>query len=134
MNACTLLATGGSTNHLIHWWQSPGPQASCSTGRTSTGCRIVPLLARVYPNGPQTSTTSNGRIHRARHPELLDAGLLHPDVVTVTGRLNPTLRPGGDSELSFGIPREPDPTVIRTVSDPFALRWAVAAQGTWAAP
>ena len=83
-----LLATGGSTNHLIHWvavaraagilidWTD---FADLSAG--------VPLLARVYPNG----SADVNQFQAAGGPgyvlrELLDSGCLHPDVATVGGR------------------------------------------------
>ncbi len=80
-----LLATGGSTNHLIHWvavaraagividWNDFDELSSA-----------VPLLARVYPNG----TADVNQFQAAGGPgfvirELLDAGLMHEDVLTV---------------------------------------------------
>src|SRR5258708_18652445 len=59
---------------------------------------VVPLLARIYPNGP----ADVNHFHAAGGTaflisELLDAGLLHSDVLTVAGhgleayRLQPTL-------------------------------------------
>lgn len=123
----TLLATGGSTNHLIHWVavaRAAGIVFDWEDVDRLSG--IVPLLARVYPNGPADINDferagSTGFVIR----ELLDAGLLHPDVVTVTGEglETQTLRPQlADGELSFveSPEQSPDPTVIRTVSDPFA--------------
>jgi phosphogluconate dehydratase len=81
-----LLATGGSTNHLIHW---------VAVARAA-GIRIdwtdfadlsaaVPLLARVYPNG----SADVNQFQAAGGPgfvlrELLDSGCLHPDVATVS--------------------------------------------------
>ncbi|MFS9605129.1 dihydroxy-acid dehydratase, partial [Klebsiella pneumoniae] len=47
-----LLATGGSTNHLIHWVvvaRSAGILIDWSD--FSALSAVVPLLARVYPNG-----------------------------------------------------------------------------------
>ncbi|MGL4313108.1 MAG: phosphogluconate dehydratase [Sphingomonas sp.] len=85
--AIGLLATGGSTNHLIHL-----PAIARAAGividwedfdRLS---RVVPLLARVYPNG---SADVNGFEAAGGLPfvirELLDAGLLHRDIMTVAG-------------------------------------------------
>jgi phosphogluconate dehydratase len=83
-----LLATGGSTNHLIHW---------VAVARAA-GIRIdwtdfsdlsndVPLLARVYPNG----SADVNQFQAAGGPgfvlrELLDSGCLHPDAMTVDER------------------------------------------------
>ncbi|MFM9829653.1 MAG: phosphogluconate dehydratase [Sphingomonas sp.] len=85
--AVGLLATGGSTNHLIHL-----PAIAAAAGividwddfdRLS---RAVPLLARVYPNG---SADVNGFEDAGGMPfvirELIGAGLLHRDLLTVAG-------------------------------------------------
>jgi phosphogluconate dehydratase len=80
-----LLATGGSTNHLIHW-----VAVARSAGITidwddfAQLSAVVPLLARVYPNG----TADVNQFQAAGGPgfvirELLDAGLMHEDVLTV---------------------------------------------------
>ena len=80
-----LLATGGSTNHLIHWVavaRAAGIVIDWDDfDRLSS---VVPLLARVYPNG----TADVNAFQDAGGPgyvlrELLDAGLLHEDVLTV---------------------------------------------------
>ena len=82
-----LLATGGSTNHTLH----------LVTIARAAGIRIdwndfadlsavVPLLARVYPNGSADVNhfhAAGGMAFVIR--ELLDAGLLHEDVLTVMG-------------------------------------------------
>ncbi|SES09937.1 dihydroxy-acid dehydratase domain-containing protein, partial [Sphingobium sp. YR768] len=78
------LATGGSTNHLIHL-----PAIARSAGviidwedfdRLS---RVIPLIARVYPNG----TADVNGFEDAGGPtfvirELLDGGLMHADTLT----------------------------------------------------
>ncbi|HVR48539.1 MAG TPA: phosphogluconate dehydratase [Pseudorhodoferax sp.] len=82
-----LLATGGSTNHLIHW-----VAVARSAGITidwddfAALSHVVPLLARVYPNGSADvnqfqAAGGTGYVIR----ELLDAGLMHADVLTVRG-------------------------------------------------
>ncbi|KTW00907.1 phosphogluconate dehydratase [Sphingomonas yabuuchiae] len=86
--AVGLLATGGSTNHLIHL-----PAIARAAGiiidwedmdRLSAA---VPLIARVYPNG---SADVNGFEAAGGMPyvirELLSAGLLHRDIMTVAGK------------------------------------------------
>ncbi len=89
-----LLATGGSTNHLIHW-----VAVARSAGITidwddfAALSAVVPLLARVYPNG----SADVNQFQAAGGPgyvlgELLDAGLMHADVLTV--------RPGGIREFT----------------------------------
>jgi phosphogluconate dehydratase len=80
-----LLATGGSTNHLIHWVavaRAAGIQIDWTDFSELSG--VVPLLARVYPNG----TADVNQFQAAGGPgfvmrELLGAGLMHPDVGTV---------------------------------------------------
>jgi phosphogluconate dehydratase len=80
-----LLATGGSTNHLIHW-VAVARAAGISIDWTDFAdlSAAVPLLARVYPNG----SADVNQFQAAGGPgyvlrELLDAGLLHGDVMTV---------------------------------------------------
>jgi phosphogluconate dehydratase len=61
-----LLATGGSTNHLIHWVavaRSAGIKIDWNDFAELSS--VVPLLARVYPNGRPTSTSSRPRAARA---------------------------------------------------------------------
>ena len=82
-----LLATGGSTNHALHL-----PAMARAAGIILTWedmdqlSRVVPLLARVYPNG----SADVNHFHAAGGVafvirELLAAGLLHEDVDTVWG-------------------------------------------------
>jgi phosphogluconate dehydratase len=82
-----LLATGGSTNHLIHWVavaRSAGILIDWTDFSDLSG--VVPLLARVYPNG----SADVNQFQAAGGPsfvirELLDAGLMHEDVLSVGG-------------------------------------------------
>jgi phosphogluconate dehydratase len=93
-----LLATGGSTNHLIHWIavaRSAGITIDWNDFAELSA--VVPLLSRVYPNG----TADVNQFQAAGGPgfvirELLDAGLMHEDVLTV--------REGGIREYT----REPE--------------------------
>jgi len=104
-----LLATGGSTNHLIHWVavaQSAG--IAINWDDFSALSDVVPTLARVYPNGSADvnqfqAAGGTGYIIR----ELLDAGFMHEDVLTV--------RPGGLREFTA------EPALAGE-----ALRWEVA--------
>jgi phosphogluconate dehydratase len=80
-----LLSTGGSTNHLIHW-VAVARAAGILIDWTDFAdlSAIVPLLARVYPNG----SADVNQFQAAGGPgfvirELLDAGLMHADVTTV---------------------------------------------------
>ncbi|MEO1489960.1 MAG: phosphogluconate dehydratase [Pseudomonadota bacterium] len=80
-----LLATGGSTNHAIHLpaiARAAGIALDWSDMAELSG--VVPLLARVYPNG----TGDVNQFHAAGGMalvigELLDAGLAHGDILTV---------------------------------------------------
>jgi phosphogluconate dehydratase len=122
-----LLSTGGSTNHLIHWVAvARAAGIVIDWNDFSDLSDVVPLLTRVYPNG----SADVNQFQAAGGPgyvirELLEAGYLHPDVLTV--------RPGGLREYT-GIPSagvdgtlqwtEPgaskDETVVRPASAPFS--------------
>ena len=77
-----LVATGGSTNHLIHWVAvARAAGIVIDWDDFSALSAVVPLLARVYPNG----SADVNQFQAAGGPgfvirELLDAGYLHPDV------------------------------------------------------
>ncbi|MEZ2299766.1 phosphogluconate dehydratase [Variovorax sp. RCC_210] len=80
-----LLATGGSTNHLIHWVAvARAAGIVIDWDDFSKLSDIVPLLTRVYPNG----SADVNEFQAAGGPgfvigELVDAGLMHGDVLTV---------------------------------------------------
>ena len=82
-----LLATGGSTNHTIHLVaiaRAAGIVINWDDFRDLSD--VVPLIARIYPNGK----ADVNQFHAAGGMgyvigELLDAGLLHGDTVTVAG-------------------------------------------------
>ncbi|MBN8746254.1 Phosphogluconate dehydratase [Xylophilus ampelinus] len=92
-----LLATGGSTNHLIHWVAvARAAGILIDWDDFSQLSEVVPLLTRVYPNG----TADVNEFQSAGGPgfvigELIGAGLMHADVGTV--------RAGGIAEWS-GVP------------------------------
>ena len=116
-----LLATGGSTNHLIHW-VAVARSAGITIDWTDFAdlSAVVPLLARVYPNGD----ADVNQFQAAGGPgfvlrELLDAGLLHGDVLTVApgglvayGQIPglPGLPPGADGPA----PGHPPAAVVWT--------------------
>ena len=74
-----LLATGGSTNHLIHWVAvARAAGILIDWNDFSELSEVVPLLTRVYPNG----SADVNEFQAAGGPgfvigELLDAGLMH---------------------------------------------------------
>ena len=121
-----LMATGGSTNLTLHM-VAIARAAGIIIDWTDFDdlSRATPLLARVYPNG-------SGDVNQFQAAgglgfvtgELLDAGLLHEDVLTVAGeglgryRTEPFLE---DGELVWKAgPRQTlDATMARPVSDPF---------------
>src|SRR6185295_8035852 len=82
-----LLATGGSTNHTLHLVaiaRSAGMRVDWDDFAELS--EIVPLLARIYPNG----TADVNHFHAAGGSgflirELLSSGLLHADTTTVMG-------------------------------------------------
>ncbi|MGR3762150.1 phosphogluconate dehydratase [Roseobacteraceae bacterium NS-SX3] len=121
-----LMATGGSTNLLIHLiamaraggilldWQDFADLSEA-----------VPLLARVYPNG----LADVNHFHAAGGlgfmiGELLNAGFLHPDTKTVAGEglenyvMEPFLSEDG---LTFrrGTGKSLNEAVLRTAAEPF---------------
>lgn len=121
-----LLATGGSTNltmHLVAVAAAAGIQVTWDDFAALS--EVVPLLARVYPNG----AADINRFQAAGGlglviGELLDAGLLHPDVLTVAGRgldayrCEPRL--DGDRLIWVDAPTKSlDEDVLRTVDRPF---------------
>ena len=122
-----LLATGGSTNHLIHW-VAVARSAGIVIDWTdfSELSAATPLLARVYPNGK----ADVNQFQAAGGPgfvlrELLDSGCLHGDVMTVAeggmaayGRV-PQLQ--ADGLLAWrDLPATPiDDQIVRTAAEPF---------------
>jgi phosphogluconate dehydratase len=121
-----LLATGGSTNHTIHLVAiayAAGVVIDWNDFDALSG--VVPLLARVYPNGEADVNQFHaaggvGFVIRT----LLDAGLLHDDVLTVVGRgLQAYTREPFLSKGQLDWREAPadsiDPTVLRPASDPF---------------
>lgn len=80
-----LLATGGSTNHLIHWVAvARAAGILIDWNDFAELSEAVPLLTRVYPNG----SADVNEFQAAGGPgfvigELLGAGLMHADVLTV---------------------------------------------------
>ncbi|MCP2170301.1 phosphogluconate dehydratase [Goodfellowiella coeruleoviolacea] len=122
-----LLATGGSTNltmHLVAVASAAGIELTWDD--FSDLSSVVPLLATVYPNG----SADINHFHAAGGVqfligELLDGGLLHPDVRTVAGpgldryRREPVLDEG---RLVWrdGPRRSLDESVLRGLDNPFA--------------
>ena len=123
----TLLATGGSTNHLIHWVAvARAAGIVIDWDDFAALSEAVPLLARVYPNG----SADVNQFQAAGGPgfvirELLDAGLMHADVLTVRagGLREYTCAPASNGAgalhwLSVGASR--DDSVLRSTMAPFS--------------
>ena len=129
VNACVgLLATGGSTNHALHIpaiaraagividWEDMDELSS-----------IIPLITRIYPNGSGDvnhfhAAGGMGFVIR----ELLDAGLLHRDILTVAADdlsaygLEPVLN--GETLAWRDAPAvTADETMLRPPSNPFSV-------------
>lgn len=124
--AIGLLATGGSTNHAIHI-----PAMARAAGIVfdwtdlSELSSVVPLIARVYPNG----AGDVNHFHDAGGMgyvigELLDAGLAHRDIMTVwDSDLSAYAREPGldeDSLVWRDIGESGDESMLRPPSDPFS--------------
>ena len=123
-----LLATGGSTNHTLHL-----PAIAAAAGIRLTWedvaelSAVVPLLARVYPNG----SADVNDFHAAGGMafligELVDAGLLHGDADAVwggegiAGYRRPLLLEGGALVRGAALRTSADPTVLAPVAAPMA--------------
>jgi phosphogluconate dehydratase len=82
-----LLATGGSTNHTMHIIaMARAAGVIVNWDDMSDLSDVVPLLTRIYPNGSADINhfqAAGGMSLLFR--ELLSAGLLHDDAMTVTG-------------------------------------------------
>ena len=121
-----LLATGGSTNHLIHWVavaRSAGILIDWND--FSDLSEVVPLLTHVYPNGSADvnqfqAAGGTGYVIR----ELLDAGFMHEDVLTVRAggireyTREPEMR---DSQLAWHeMGASKDEAIVRPAGAPFS--------------
>ena len=127
-----LMATGGSTNHALHV-----PAMAQAAGLVvdwndfSEISSVVPLLTRIYPNGSADINqfhAAGGMAFITR--ELLSAGLLHGDTITVAGAglaaytQEPWL---DDGQLAWrpGVDKSLDETILRPVSSPFEMEGGI---------
>ncbi|MCD4532803.1 phosphogluconate dehydratase [Nocardioides sp. cx-169] len=128
VNACVaLLASGGSTNHTLHLVAiARAAGISLTWQDLSDLSAVVPLLARIYPNGSADVNHFHaaGGVGFLIHT-LLRAGLLHEDVETIMGHglsrytTEPVLR-GDDLTWEEGPKASLDRDVLRPASAPFA--------------
>lgn len=123
---CALLATGGSTNHLIHWVAvARAAGILIDWNDFAQLSEVVPLLTRVYPNG----SADVNAFQQAGGPgfvigELVGAGLMHGDVATVRagGMAEFANVPTLEGDTLRWVPAAPskDEAVARPVSNPFS--------------
>jgi len=121
-----LMATGGSTNLVIHL---PAMARAAGVLLDLTDfddiSAAVPLMAKVYPNG----LADVNHFHAAGGlqfliGQLLDAGLLHPDAKTIAGeglshyRMEPTLK-DGKLDWQDGPATTLNDRIVRPAADPF---------------
>ncbi|MGC3965686.1 MAG: phosphogluconate dehydratase [Rhodocyclaceae bacterium] len=123
-----LLATGGSTNHTLHLVaiaRAAGILIDWSDFEALS--HVVPLLAKVYPNG----SADVNQFHEAGGMgflirELLSAELLHADVTTVAGKgleayaQAPQLDVAGKLAWHAAPASSGDPAVLSTHAQPFS--------------
>ncbi len=122
-----LLATGGSTNHLIHWVavaRAAGIHINWQDFSELSGA--TPLLTRVYPNGQ----ADVNQFQAAGGPgwvirELINHGCMHPDVKTISAQglahytRTPELQNGHLTWKNL-TPISPDEKIVRTAAAPFS--------------
>ena len=121
-----LLATGGSTNHMLHI-----PAIARAAGIAIDWddmdelSDVVPLIASVYPNGAGDINyfhAAGGMPFVIR--ELLDAGLAHGDIMTVygaslaEGAQEPVIE-GEDLVWKPAAQESRDDTLLKPATDPF---------------
>ncbi|WP_172294111.1 phosphogluconate dehydratase [Pseudoruegeria sp. HB172150] len=121
-----LMATGGSTNLVLHLpAMARAAGVMLDTEDFDEISNVVPLMAKVYPNG----LADVNHFHAAGGlgymiGELLGAGLLHPDTKTVAGEgmarytQEPVLQ---DGALAWrdGASESLNDQILRPASDPF---------------
>jgi phosphogluconate dehydratase len=122
-----LLATGGSTNHLIHW-VAIARAAGIIIDWTDFHdlAKSTPLLASIYPNGKADVNefqTAGGPAFVIR--ELIDTGCMYPDVMTISegGLKEYTKKPSKENGkiIWTDLPKKSgDDTIVRTADDPFS--------------
>jgi phosphogluconate dehydratase len=122
-----LMATGGSTNLVIHLpAMARAAGVILEIGDFAAISDAVPLMAKVYPNG----LADVNHFHAAGGlqfmiAELLDAGLLHPDARTVAGEglsayaQEPRLD-GGRLVWTDGPKATLNDRILRPARDPFS--------------
>jgi phosphogluconate dehydratase len=123
-----LLATGGSTNHAIHWVAVARAAGIVINWDDFDDIgAIVPLLTHIYPNGEADVNhfhAAGGMAFVVR--ELIAAGLLHADIVTIAPGNEGMHAYAKEPSLNHGalvwrdaVAVSGDDAVLRPVSHPF---------------
>ncbi|WP_411037006.1 phosphogluconate dehydratase [Shinella sp. BYT-45] len=122
-----LHATGGSTNHTLHLIAMARAAGIVLTWKDISDLSdVVPLLARVYPNG----LADVNHFHAAGGmgfliQELLKQGMLHDDVRTVYGQglqaytIDPKLGEDGTVRREPAPKVSHDPKILASIETPF---------------
>jgi len=122
-----LHATGGSTNHTLHLIAMARAAGIVLTWKDISDLSdVVPLLARVYPNG----LADVNHFHAAGGmgfliQELLKTGMLHDDVRTVYGQglqaytIDPRLGENGSVRREPAPKVSHDPKILASIEAPF---------------
>jgi phosphogluconate dehydratase len=122
-----LMATGGSTNHVIHLVAMARACGLTITWEDMADIsRVTPLLARVYPNGEADVNqfhAAGGMAFVVR--ELIDAGLAHRDVMTVWGHglgayAREPFLDGGKLVWRDAAAKSHEEKILRPASNPFS--------------
>jgi phosphogluconate dehydratase len=123
-----LLATGGSTNHTLHLVAiAKAAGIVIDWNDFDQLSSVIPMLTRIYPNGDADinhfhAAGGTGFVIR----ELLDAGLLHDDVLTVLGRglrahcSEPFLKEDQTAMWKPAPAISGDENVLRSIAQPFS--------------
>jgi phosphogluconate dehydratase len=123
-----LLATGGSTNHTLHLVAiAKAAGLVIDWDDFSKLSSVVPLVTRIYPNG----TADVNHFHAAGGTgfvlrELIDAGLMHDDVMTILGQglrahaTEPLFDDAGKVTWKATPKDSGDDTVLRPATNPFS--------------
>ncbi|MDD5759237.1 MAG: phosphogluconate dehydratase [Desulfobulbaceae bacterium] len=122
-----VLATGGSTNqtmHLVAIARAAGIRINWDDFADLS--KAVPLLVRIYPNGPgDINSFQDAGGMAAFIAELLDGGFLHNDVLTVAGSgldayAHKPLLANGVLSWKAAVERSSELTVIAPLQKPFS--------------
>ncbi len=122
-----LLATGGSTNHTMHWVAIARAAGFELTWQDIDALsKVTPLLTRLYPNG-EADVNDFDRVGGTAFliRELLDSGLMHEDVETVMGnglRAYTHALDAHSTTLRYqpAVEKSLDETVLRSTAHPFS--------------